>query len=279
MSVSPKESTPCTTAPDGPLLSIHAESTYETVRISSEELGGHLERGILYEGVTNVTIDIDGTSVKLEDAIHDGLITPAQLFTFPRLDAENGFCTESTRVGRTGLTAFVYTYPDAEVWMVYDVWNTPDGQQHLIQDFRIFRPGGSKSESPGSYLDLESYTRLDREDWGITLQMKEVSSTSMRLICTQSDGQQIGQLHMFAYSIRSEQGPVGEPVMVDFSTDIQTNSTTELLLDWTDLYGALPSGEYMVILALQDIYNSDSVHPLMVNYTDYQDYELPFSIP
>lgn len=261
-----------------PLLSIHTEVAYETTRIPSEDLGGHFERGILYEGVTNVTIDIDGTSMKLEDAIRDGYITPAQLFAYARLDAERGFCTESFRVGRTSLTAFVYTYPDAELWMVYDVWNTPDGQQHLIQDFRIFRPGGSKNESPGSYLDLETYTRLDREDWGITLEIKEVSPTCMTLECTQSAGQQIGQLHMYAYSIRGEQGPIGEPVMVDYSTDLQMNGTTDLILDWSDLYGSLPSGEYKLIIALQDVYDFDQVHPLMVNYTDYQDYEITFSI-
>lgn len=262
-----------------PLLSIHTEAAFGTTRISSEDLGRYLERGILYEGVTNVTIDIDGTSMNLETAIRDGFITPAQLFAYPRLDAENGFCTESTRVGKTGLTAFIYTYPDAELWIVYDVWATPDGQQHLIQDFRIFRPGGSKSESPGGYLDLEAHTRLDREDWGITLEIVKISPTSVMLNCTQSSGQQIGQLHVYTYSIRGDNGSIGEPIMVDYNTDLQMNGTTELLLDWSSLYGALPSGEYRLIIALQDVYDYDQIHPLMINYTDYQDYEITFTIP
>ena len=264
---------------EAPLLSIHTDAAFETTVISTEELGGHFDRGIKYEGVTNVTLDIDGTAMKLEEAIRDGHITPAQLFAYARLDAEKGFCTESYRAGRTGLTAFVYTYPDADLWMVYDVLAAPDGQQHLIQDFRIFRPGGSKSESPGSYLDLETYTRLDREDWGITLEIVEISPTSITLNCAQSGGQQIGQLHMYAYSISGNQGPIDEPVMVDYSTDLQMNSTTELVFDWSELYGSLPSGEYRLIIALQDVYDFDQVHPLMVNYTDYQDYEVTFSIP
>lgn len=285
--ISQEETLPVFTAPtesaapdfaQSPLLSIHADAAYEVTLISSEDLNGKFDRGIRYEYTTNVTIDIDGTTMKLEDSIRDGFITPAQLFSYPRLDAENGFCTESTRVGKNGLTAFVYTYPDAELWMVYDVLAAPDGQQHLIRDFRIFRPGGSKSEAPGSYLDLETDTRLDREDWGITLEAIQISPTSITLSCTQSAGQQMGQLHVYAYSLRGNRGPIGEPVMVDFSRDLQMNDTTELLFDWSDLYGALQSGEYTLLVAVQDVYDYDHVHPLMVNYTDYQDYEIKFSI-
>lgn len=264
---------------EAPLLSIHADAATEVTRIPSEELSGAFARGIQYDGVTNVTIDIGGTTIKLEDAIRDSYITPAQLFAYARLDAENGFCTESFRTGRTGLTAFVYTYPDADLWMVYDIWQTPDGQQHLIEDFRVYPSQGSSGEYPGGYLDMETNARLDRENWGITLEVKEITSTGMTLVCTQSGGQQIGQLHVYSYSIRDEHGPIAQPVMVDYSIDLQMDGTTELVLDWTALYGSLQSGEYKLIVAVQDVYDPSQVHPLMRNYTDYQDYDLLFTVP
>ena len=53
----------------------------------------------------------------------------------------------------------------------------------------------------------------------------------------------------------------------------------EIQLDWADIYGELPSGEYEIWLYIQDIFDESQVHPLMQDYHDMQIYPVEFSIP
>ena len=265
-----------------PLLKITVEPDSEAAtNLSSEETGGNFNRNVQYRGVKNVTVEIDGQTCALEDALCKGLLSEEELFYLARADARNGFC-EEIQESYHGLTHFTYCYPKYNLRIIYDIYETPDGQQHLISDLCVYAPKINLSSYVDFYDDETGY-RLDREDWGIEVEITEVISTGMSLICTQSGGQQIGELRTTGYMLANEEGFVtgldGSAHIPSYDAPLQMDETTQLTLDWADIYGELPSGEYRLGLHVIDEFDKSQVHPLMVDYHDWQIYELRFTIP
>ena len=62
-------------------------------------------------------------------------------------------------------------------------------------------------------------------------------------------------------------------------TVITQNGTTEIQLDWTEVYGELPSGEYYIFPGVDDIYDESQIHPLIVKYKESQHSPVIFTIP
>lgn len=244
--------------------------------IYAEELGGNFDHNIIYSQVKDVMIEINGESMKFEDAIRDGKISTAEIFFYARTDAANGLCVERGK-SRHGLSNFVYTYPEFDLLISYDIFETPDGQQHLIDDLGIYSPNTAKQQHYGDYVDEETGYRLDREDWGLTWEPTDASSSGITLDVTQSGGQQIGELTTAYYLLLNVAGKTDG--FTDYVESIAHDSVTQLTFDWAEEYGELPSGEYCMRLYIDDLYQDTDVHPLMVNYYDQQYYDIPFSIP
>lgn len=261
--------------------------------IPSEELNGNFSEDIVYWNFTDVTIEVDGARIPLEEAIRDGKITTAEILAFARIDSKNGVCKE-TYSTEHGLTCFLYSYPEFDVHLIYDVYATPDGQQHLIEDLSIY-PRGKHSNTNHQFLDEESQYGyfLDREDWGIDFEVSSVTPTSLTVNCIQSGGQQIGELEVnFYYNIYSvidEQTSLldsqGEAVVYTQDSlpspiaKIKQNATTQFTIDWSEKYGELESGEYRIKLSISDIFDESQVHPLMQDYYTSQGYWIEFTIP
>ena len=74
-----------------------------------------LEQGnfqeITYLDVNNVTINIDGTHMKLEDALLKGYVSVDEIIASARKDTHNGLCTEVAK-SKNGLTEFRYHYQE-----------------------------------------------------------------------------------------------------------------------------------------------------------------------
>ena len=262
-------------------LSVTADASAGVTVIPPEKTGGNFERDIRYEDVTDVRIEIDGERMKLEDALAGGMLSEEEIFCFARLDAKNGFCQEKYE-SRNGLTHFTYHYPEFDLRILYDVYETPDGQQHLISDLAIYRPGTTN----GAYVDFyddETGHRLDREDWGIELELMEVSATGMTICCKQSGGQQIGELEVEGYHLADADGFIetldASAHIPNLGVMLQMDGETLLTMDWTDVYGELPSGEYLVGIHVYDKFAESQVHPLMTDYHDWQVYDFVVEIP
>lgn len=250
------------------------------VTIPAEQLGGNFAGDITYRNISNVTIEVDGTVYPLEEAIRDGYITVEEIIAYARIDTRNGFCRERHET-RNGLTYFIYSYPWCDIRLSYDVYETPDGQQHLISDFGIYHSASSIFTT--HYDDAGNV--IDREDWGLTFAVVSATPTSLTYQCQQSGGQQIGQLAAYSYYIFTE-----DMTFINTVKDIQSadefekmplsmNGICENTIDWTDLYGELPAGNYILRLGVDDIYDEEQVHPLMQNFYDSQSYDFPFTIP
>lgn len=264
-------------------LTVNKEAS-SNVALSYEELGGNFTEGLVYCNVSDVSIEIDGSTMKLETALQEGLVTEADIFCYARLDAKEGICQE-TCASIKGLTNFTYCYPEYDLRIIYDVLETPDGQQRLISDIGIYPPGYDRSPYY-NFFDGKTGERFITENWGLDFHVTEVSPTGISVNCSQSDGQQIGQLYVTHFTLSNADGNTlnrtddakNEAVSFD-AGKIDMDGTTTISIDWYDYYGELPSGNYKLDLSVQDKFDESQVHPLMVDYYDIYNYGLEFSIP
>lgn len=249
---------------------------------SEEELGDHFKGKLSYYGVTDVSVNINGETIPLETALKNRQITSEELFQLARADAAIGNCTEFY-TSNLGLSRFFYSYPGFELMLTYDVLETASGERQLVNEVAVCSWNYHKNaEKDLLRSKITSPDSIYREDWGITFEVEGASPTRIELSCTQEDGQQIGELRVFDYSIWSN--AVGG---VEAKSDpsefipfvISRNSKSEHTVDLSQKYDALPTGSYQLILYIEDIYDGSQVHPLTKNYTDKQEFLIHFDIP
>ena len=244
---------------------------------------GNLDRTILCTGVKNVSIDVDGKSKTLEDALADGDVTVESLFSYALLDAQNGVCTKSC-TSQNGLTNFLFRYPELTIRLVYDIYETPNGEQPLIRDVGIYSNDADTTTS-GHYGDAETGP-LDKEDWGLTFEVINAAADGITLKCAHSGGQQIGDLVVKYFYLCDEDGKYLTALSDSDSAyyhelapiPIAQDADTEITVSWEDIYGRLESGSYRFGLELVDLYDPDTVHPLMKNFYDAQVYFIDFTV-
>lgn len=242
------------------------------------------ETAISLHHLTNVTLSMDGRSLDLEEGITDGTLSVHKLLSLAREDAANGYCAESWE-SLNGLSQFIYRYPTIQLTFIHDVYETPDGKQHLISSLDISEPGVLDTLQR-AYYDEATHLPLDREDWGLTFEEPQATATGLTLPYSHTGGQQIGKLQAESYQIFLEE--TKEPVQPLNSDDAGTlldpgqfltlNADGEIAIDWTKSHGNLPSGTYILRLTIQDVYEESQCHPLMRNYHDIQTYEIIFKI-
>ena len=265
-------------------INVAIDSNEGLSEISLTELGENYDK-ITYLGISGAMIDIDGTILNLEDAILDEYISIDEIISCARLDAQSGFCEEIAE-SENGLTKFTYRYPDFDLMCIYDLYETPDGEQHLISEFGICEP---KRTPSFLYMDDATGKPIDYEDWGLNFSVVETRPNSITMECIQSGGQQMGELLLRSY-ILYKKNPDGEsedyiePLIDEFMGEsdpnitIRKESTTEISIDFSHLYGELPTGNYVIYLIINDQYSDDALHPLMRNYYDEQFFGVTFSI-
>lgn len=254
--------------------------------IREEELGGKLGTSLVYGQLSEVKIVWAGETISPEDAIREEKLSGPELFAFARLDARNGFCTESYQ-SVNGLTHFLYTYPECVLRLAYDVYETPDGKQHLIEDIAIYPPDESGTRNYGeNYVDEESPWGyfLDREDWGVSFTVAGATPTGLLLNYTKEQGQEFGTLNVTGYTLyRKEAQAVTALVRENWEYTqpdkiIPLDGDGQVRIDWEETAGTLEAGEYELRVTVTDIYDAESVHPLARNYYDRQSYTMEFTI-
>lgn len=263
-------------------LQIISEATEKAIfsHIHPEDLNGNFSNSIKYWGLRNVSIIINENIVALDEAIQLGYISVEEMWCAARLDAKQGFCDESF-VSKNGLTTFSYQYPEHTLVIVYDVYETPDGSQYLIEDFALCKPG---IEYKQIYTDTNGNI-LDKEDWGLAFEVSSTNNEELELIISQTKCQQLGKLAIQYYYILTSDGN-SLPNINRSNTYLQIPNPPEIVLDnqtkinlnWVNTYGSLPTGSYILVLQIVDHYNNTEVPSLMKNYHDQQIYKINFTI-
>ena len=252
-----------------------------------------LERGNFpeahYWSVKDVTVQLDGTRVPLEDALCEGLVTVDDVIASAREDAAVGRCKESSQ-SKNGLAVFRYHYPAFNLQSLYDIYETPDGWRHRITDFSVYGIGRDPGYSIG--WDEETGDPIDYEDWGLTFTVTQLSPSGVTLECAQSGGQQFGRLNV-AGLVLSQKNPQSqewdplEPLDENVNRELfaslsrwtpkpenflNMGGTKELTYDLEAMFGSLDAGEYKIILKIVDCYDEADVPPLSRNFYDIQWY-------
>ena len=242
---------------------------------SPEEIGNNFNQGMSYCGVTDVSISLNSGDERLEDALKNGDITEEEIFFRARQDARDGRCQETFET-QHGVTFYNYHYPDYDLWLVYDVFHSPNGKAYPVSQLIVFRTTPDYHLHPScAFTDPETGAFVNREDWGLTFELSDITSHSATVTCTQSGGQQIGQLKIDGYYIAPEAG-TDTP---DCEVEIAMDGTCQFSVDWSETYGDLPSGTYRLYLWVYDIYDESQLHPLMDDFQDWQVLDVELIIP
>ena len=265
--VAPTEST----APRLIISAVHADSEYTSEKIQQTN-DGTSDLDFCCIGLTDVTIDLGGNVMDLGNALREGKTSLSEISFLAQSDSQSGFCTEGWK-SKNGLAEFRYSYPDFDLWIVDDIYETPDGLHHLIRGITLCQPG-----SDVAFLHNE----LDQEDWGIEFSVAEASQTEITLNYTQSGGQVLGQLMTYGYAI-SRLNPMEGIALLDNAPlqeqmPISMDAKGSLTLDIETYFGTLPAGQYGMYLYLQDTYSEEDIPPLTRNFHDTQCYWIDFDI-
>lgn len=253
----------------------------------TEDLGENFRYGMQYRHVKDVTVSIDGEAVPLETALRNGDITEEDIFYYARKDVRNGICETEAKSLR-GVSNFYFHYPEYSLKLIYDVHETPDGNQYVISQLyvyarRIFGEGTFSIDPTTHFFDPETGAYLDREDWGLSFAVQQVSPTGISVICTQSKGQQIGDLYIDYYCLSDASGAGRLNLEGEYGASmdeifVNMDGTTTFTIDWTECYGALPIGDYWLDLDIHDLFEKEQVPPLSVDFHDWQIYSIPFTV-
>ena len=242
-----------------------------------------------YWSVKDVTVQLDGTRMPLEDALCEGLVTVDDVIASAREDAASGRCKESSQ-SKNGLAVFRYHYPAFNLQSLYDIYEPPDGWRHRITDFSVYGIGRDPGYSIG--WDEETGDPIDYEDWGLTFTVTQLSPYGVTLECAQSGGQQFGRLNVAGLML-SRKNPdtqdwervepldasIGADIYKAYSEvtpkpedDLAMGGTKELTYDLEAMFGRLTAGEYEISLKIVDCYDEADVPPLSRNFYDVQWY-------
>ena len=261
-------------------------NAYYAYPITVEDMGGNYSCNIRCHQLKDLTITLNGTEYALAEAIRDQLITVEEICAYAKIDARAGFCTELATSDK-GLSCFHYIYNNIQISITYDVYETPDGKQHIINNIEIYPPYGHASatysltnpDSPYPYKE-----KLDREDWGLKFEVLEASPIDILLEATQGGGQQVGQLQIQSFELysidRQEFIQMNSTATADSfpKVDITMNGETEFSIDWSTLYPELAPGNYYIVFWIKDTFISGVSHPLMVDYHTTQEYFIEFTV-
>lgn len=257
-------------------MEAEAEDGAEHTAIFPAGSGSDCRTELHYVDVCDVRVEVDGTVYYLEDAMREERVSLEQIYAYSRIDARFGSCEAFTKV-RNGLTFLVFRYPEYELRFTYDYDSLPDGEHRLVNELYI---------SKNRYDVNSGDNRVVQEDWGVTFEVREVNSSSITLRCTQSGGQQLGELVVDLFFIDSVREKASLP-RLDGDTDIDSyqprtiisrDTVSEITLDWTEIYGELSPGDYLMSLRVKDAYDPADTHPAMSKFESRQSYTIAFAV-
>lgn len=267
-----------------------AASANQLSSYAPTEFPGSGAAAVYLYGIDDVELQIGSRHFSLLSALSSGKLSSEDVVHQAFWDAAQGLCNR-TEISRYGLSRYRFHYPNFELCITRDVFESATGGKYPIFSIAFYLPGEGVSSELEQYLYAEDGTMVDTraEDWGLQFSVEEAGAKHILLNVVQKKGQQIGTLTVKRYHIyrtdgvhRTEQNPVctaDEEEKLRQEYPISSNAQTDISLDWEKLYGSLPSGDYELHLMIEDVYDKTQPRsPLQQNYTDTQRYVVPFHV-
>lgn len=287
----PRLSTECTESIETTIATRQLDLTVQqddhgSQALSSHELGGNYAYRMDYRWIKSVSITLDGETLPLQTALAQGNINEDEILYRARQDARAGICETEAKSLR-GLTNYYFHYPEYSLLIIQDIYETPDGAQNPISHLTIYSRYVEGSNTVvhyvgpyASFTDLETGLPIDREDWGLEFEVSQATPNGVSLICTQSGGQQIGNLCIEYFFLSKDSDSLKEMEDAQYrQIPIRMNCSSTLSIDWTESFGVLPAGDYQMSLVVSDQFDPEQLSPLMVDFHQEQLYPIVFSIP
>ena len=258
------------------------EETY--TEFTEEDLGGNFHE-LTYFELSDVSIQIGRKTMKLEEAIRDGYVTVEQIVAQAQEDARTKECFLYYDKIR-GLTVYRYSYYDQyDIRVIYDVFECSDGEQYHISDVMItpHRRSADVFSNWRSIVVDDSGEPIDllREDWGLEFTAIEASPTGITLNYSQWGGMAVGDLVVKWIHIYDSTETMVDSTLSWTQDPMPITANTfhgELYINWEDYCGALPAGEYTLLLYVEDVYSEGEIHPLIRKYCDDQYFTVSFTV-
>lgn len=161
--------------------------------------------------------------------------------------------TESLYSGWTKKGGDRYYYKNG--MMKKNCWITSKGVRKYFLQADGKRAMG-KVTIQGVEYEFDENGALVPDAWGLTLTVKDVTPTGCTVVFVQSGGNPTGELETESAYFELEQYKNGEWTAVKMIRNdigwagegcpIDKNSSREIKVGWSDLYGELPSGKYRI---------------------------------
>ena len=247
-----------------------------------------------YLGIADAAIVVDGVSYDLEQALASKVISAADLAAAAKQDAARGLCGEVAQ-SENGLSVFTYYYTDFRLRHIYDLYETPDGQQHRIAEILLY----STANEPGFMPAYdENGEPIDYENWGLELELAKADAEEAVVSIHQQGGQQFGRLNLREFMLCAQNPDTGVWEELSLLEGVEKSYTyireeaeepnsgryltmggeAEIPLPIAESYGPLQPGQYQLRLQIADFYEDPAIPPLSRNYHDAQWYVLEFTI-
>lgn len=258
-------------------LAAAEEQGAEFTRIFPAQAGSSFKTRIHYVDVTDVRIEVDGKVWYLKNALEEGAISLEEMAYAAKLDAQNGFCQAYARV-RGGVAFVGYRYPEYDLRFLDGAENTYNAQQHPTHELYIL-------SNPYELRYIADYAR---EDWGLSFETVEANETSVTFDCTQRDGEQLGMLiadFCYLFPAQGEEELTKKPGTDSTSVfqpkpELNRDTVTRVTLDWSDIYGPLPAGDYRMRLMVSDVYRPNDENTQVSHlFKKTQGYDILFTVP
>jgi hypothetical protein len=117
-------------------------------------------------------------------------------------------------------------------------------------------------------------------NWGLTMEVKDVTNTSLTLVCTQKGGNPTGELMTGSFYV-IEQYIDGNWCHIDYFEQehdiawtmeayiIPLNETVDFDIDWSWLYGSFPAGKYRIGKEISDFRGTGDYDAIMY-YAEFE---------
>lgn len=267
-----------------------AASANQLSSYAPTEFPGSGTAAVYLYGIDDVELQIGSGRFSFPSALSSGKLSSEDVVHQAFLDAAQGLCNR-TEISRYGLSRYRFHYPNFDLCITRDVFESAAGGRYPIFSIAFYLPGEGVSSELEQYLYAEDGTMVDTraEDWGLQFSVGEAGADHILLNATQKNGQQLGTHSIQRYSIyntaqgqRTERNlvcTIDEEEKLRQEYPIPSGAQTDITLDWEKLYGSLPSGDYELHLMIEDVYDKTQPRsPLQQNYTDIQRYVVPFHV-
>lgn len=120
-------------------LSVSVDESVGLSILGSSPTGSSSSDVTIY-GLSDVYVSINDKTFRLDQALVKNQISIEKLIAQAQIDAQQGKC-EEVYSSEYGLTSFIYKYPEYDLVIHNDMFESRNGEQYLIRDLGIAAPG------------------------------------------------------------------------------------------------------------------------------------------